>query len=173
MRCILLVGATLIFGVLPAFPQSASGFVYGAAGGELTRYSGHSSGDALLHLGGGGEYVTRSGIGIEADGGVLGVLFGGTRGTFSVGGSYHFRRKRMVDPFVTAGYSFFSQTGAYFLSVPTDQNVPHLNLFNAGGGMNLWFSRHVGARIEIRDHLNTVNGGTIQFPEFLLGLGLR
>jgi hypothetical protein len=39
--------------------------------------------------------------------------------------------------------------------------------------MNLWFSRHFGAKIEIRDHVHTGIGATTQYAEFMLGLGFR
>jgi hypothetical protein len=63
-------------------------------------------------------------------------------------GSYHFRRERLVDPFMTAGYSlFFNDTGSFFATA----SQPHLSLFNVGAGMNLWFSHHLGSKLEIRD----------------------
>jgi hypothetical protein len=87
-----------------------------------------------------------------------------------VDGSYHFRRQRRLDPFVNAGYSlFFSQTSGFFTQVA----LPHFSLVNFGGGTNLWFSRHLGARIQIRDHLHVESGVTVQFVEVMLGLGLR
>ena len=159
-----------MFSLLPAFAQGPSAFVYGAAGGEFILASGPTHGDGFIHLAGGGEYVTRSGIGVEADGGVLAEVFGASSGTLSVDGSYHFRQAHLVDPFVVAGYSlFFNQSGRLFTPV----NQPHLNLFNFGGGTNLWFSRHLGAKIEVRDHAYTNSGSTIHYAEFMLGLGFR
>src|ERR1700733_12603861 len=85
---------------IPAQAQT-QGFVYLGAGGGLPRAF---AGDPFVHLGGGAEYVTKRGLGIEADAGVMGLWFSAA-GTLSVDGSYHFRHQRSVDPFVTAGYS--------------------------------------------------------------------
>jgi hypothetical protein len=51
--------------------------------------------------------------------------------------------------------------------------LPSLNLFNFGGGVNLWFSRHVGAKIEARDHVHSDNGSAVHYTEFMLGLGFH
>jgi hypothetical protein len=89
----------------------------------------------------------------------MGELFGGTTGTFSLDGSYHFRRLRLVDPFVLAGYSlFFHRSSGNLFNFGTSTNIPSANLFNFGGGTNLWFSHHVGAKLEFRDHLHSENG---------------
>jgi hypothetical protein len=163
-------GAAAMFSFLPVFAQGPSAFVYGAAAGEFIVSSGPTHGDALIHIGGGGEYVTRSGIGVGADGGVLSSFFQGSGGTLSVDGSYHFRHAHLVDPFVVAGYSlFFNQSAEFF----TAAHQPNQNLFNFGGGTNLWFSRHLGAKIELRDHVYTNSGSTIHYAEFMLGLGFR
>ncbi|HEY4365045.1 MAG TPA: hypothetical protein VGN17_29040 [Bryobacteraceae bacterium] len=79
--------AVLLFAALPALAQSHA-YVYIAPG--LQSANGSTFGDALLHLGGGGEFVMKNGIGVGADGGVLGVIFGDTLGTVSVDGFYHF-----------------------------------------------------------------------------------
>ena len=47
--------------------------------------------------------------------GAIGLLLGGATGTLSLNGYYHFRHQRLVDPFVTAGYSlFFDRTATSF-----------------------------------------------------------
>jgi hypothetical protein len=58
---------------IPALTQPQV-FVYLAPGASLTRAF---AGDAFVHSGGGGEYVMKKGIGVGAEGGVIGVLFGG------------------------------------------------------------------------------------------------
>jgi hypothetical protein len=164
-------GVILLIASLPALAQSHA-FVYLAPGGQETGFPGNASGDVFAHFGGGGEYVTKSGIGIGADAGAMGFLFGGTFGTFSVDGSYHFRYQKLVDPFVFAGYSVFfdRNSGSLF---GTGTGLPSQNLFNFGGGTNLWFSRHVGAKIAFRDHLHSENGSTVHYGEFMLGLGFH
>jgi hypothetical protein len=39
--------------------------------------------------------------------------------------------------------------------------------------MNLWFSRHVGAKLQFRDHIHSDTGGTTHFAEFTMGLGFH
>jgi hypothetical protein len=145
-------------------------FVYLAPGGALTRAF---AGDLFVHFGGGGEYVMKNGIGLGADAGAIGLLFGGTTGTLSLTGSYHFRQQRLLDPFVAAGYSlFFNRTAANFLFPSPDVHKENLSLFNFGGGTNLWFSPHVGAKIELRDHVHS-GSGTVHYAEFMLGLAFH
>jgi hypothetical protein len=105
----------LLAASMPALGQSHV-FVYVAPGGALTR---EFAGDVFVHFGGGGEYVMKHGIGVGADAGAIGLLFGGTTGTLSLNGYYHFRRRRLVDPFATAGYSlFFDRTATSLSSAP-------------------------------------------------------
>jgi hypothetical protein len=154
---------------MPA-PAQSHAFVYVAPGGALTRAF---AGDVFVHFGGGGEYVMKNGIGVGADAGAIGLLFGGTTGTLSLNGYYHFRRQRLVDPFVTAGYSlFFDRTGDSFF-FGTETHLENLSLFNFGGGTNLWFSRHVGAKIALRDHVHSGSGSTVHYAEFMLGLAFH
>jgi hypothetical protein len=163
-------GAVFLIASVPALAQSHV-FAYLAAGGARTS-AGH--GDAIAHFGGGAEYVMKNGLGFGADAGVMGEIFGSTMGTFSLDGSYHFRRRRLVDPFVLAGYSlFFDRSPDSIFNFGNVPRPPSLNLFNFGGGTNLWFSRHVGAKIEFRDHLNSSNGSTVHYAEFMLGVGFH
>ena len=147
----------------------SQGFVYVAPGGALTRVF---AGDAFV-FGGRRRVVMKNGIGVGADAGVIGLLFTGTTGTLSLNGSYHFRRERLVDPFVTAGYSlFFDRTATSFV-FGTETHQENLSLFNFGGGTNLWFSRHVGAKLELRDHVHPGGGSTVHYMEFMLGLAFH
>jgi hypothetical protein len=166
------LGAAFLLTSFSALAQSHV-FAYVAAGGALTSSSG-IHGDALGHFGGGGEYVIKNGIGIGADAGAMGELFGSTFGTFSLDASYHFRRQKLVDPFVLAGYSlFFHRSPGGIFNFGPQPDLPSQNLFNFGGGVNLWFSRHVGAKIEARDHVNSQNGSAVHYTEFMLGLGFH
>ncbi len=165
-------GVALLIASIPALAQSHA-FVYVAPGGMAT-WSPSLHGDAFVHLGGGGEYVTKSGLGIGADAGAMGELFRGTGGTFSVDGSYHFRRQRLVDPFVLAGYSlFFHRSSVNLFNFVPNTGIPSANLFNFGGGTNLWFSRHAGAKLEFRDHLHSENGSIVHYAEFMMGVGFH
>lgn len=97
----------------------------------------------LLTVGGGGEGLLYRGLGVNAD---IGYQFvrgypGEGVGLASLNGCYHFVDRSdpaRLAPFVTAGYGIAFRTG-------------HLNLFNYGGGVNYWFHRHLGLRVEIRD----------------------
>jgi len=146
-------------------------FLYVAPGGALTRTF---AGDAFVHFGGGGEYVLKNGIGLGADAGAIGLLFTGTTGTFWLNGSYHFRHERLVYPFFSAGYSlFFHRTTAVNFLSSAELHEENLSLFNFGGGTNLWFSRHAGAKIELRDHVHSGSGSTVHYLEFMLGIAFH
>jgi hypothetical protein len=54
-----------------------------------------------------------------------------------------------LDPFVNAGYTRLQRGGG-------------ANGVNFGGGVNYWFKRHLGVRIEIRDHVMT-DIGSVHF----------
>jgi hypothetical protein len=167
-----IVCAAVLLNSAPVFGQGASAFVYIAPGAVLQKSGTQASGDGFVHVGGGGGYVFKNGIGIEADGGVISQLFEGTRGAVSIDGGYHFRLHKLVEPFVAGGYSsFFSKTYSPGFFSPV--TLPRLNLFNYGGGTNLWFARHVGARVELRDHVHSGDGVTTHYAEFVLGLGIR
>lgn len=130
-----------------AAAQSSNGYVFFAPGGATCC---HNT-SLTLQFGGGGEAVLAKGIGVGAEIGIVGTrqYFGDTAlGVFSPNGYYHFNRRReaRTDPFVTGGYSLLFRSG-------------HSNFANFGGGLNYWFHHRLGARLEIRDQLNTT--GTI------------
>lgn len=56
---------------------------------------------------------------------------------------------RKLDPFVTGGYSVLWSAG-------------HVNAGNFGGGLNYWFAKHFGLRVEARDHLRDA-GRLVQY----------
>ena len=72
-----------------------------------------------------------------------------------------FRRTGKVIPYVTAGYSML------FDSLDDSLN-DRLNAFNVGGGVNYWFARRAGLRLELRDHIHSVDG-----RRSLVGLPVR
>jgi len=58
----------------------------------------------------------------------------------SLNGTYHFLNRnapRKLVPFAVAGYAIAFRSG-------------YANLFDYGGGINFWFQRHLGLRVEVR-----------------------
>ncbi len=119
---------------------------------------------SALHIGAGGEGLLYKGLGL---GGEVGYL-APTRamsygiGIGSVDGSYHFLTGspgQRVVPFVTGGYSLAFRSGT-------------LNLANYGGGIHYWFSRHVGLRLEVRDHAY-LRGSAAHALGFRVGVAFR
>lgn len=149
-----LVLAATAASVATARAQGAYGYVFGAPG--AIQCCGES--EAILHVGGGGEFVTASGVGVGAEIGFLGAYdyFSDGLGVFSVNGSYHFGKGRLR-PFVTGGYSLFFREESE-------------NLWNVGGGVHYWFSDDLALRIEFRDHINSEYDETAHFWGVRFGL---
>jgi hypothetical protein len=147
----------LLAGVLGA--QPSNGYVFLAPGGVTCCHNTTMT----LQFGAGGEAVLWKGVGLGAEVGALGARQGfsdSVMGVFSPNGYYHFKHAKdtKVDPFVTAGYTLLFRSG-------------HANLANFGGGLTYWFNR-LGARLEVRDQLNTT--GTItHFWGVRFGLAFR
>src|SRR5207302_533729 len=101
--------------------------------------------------------------GVGAEAGVLTSVpsFEDTLGTFSANGYYHFLhgKQHKIDPFATAGYTLLFRDG-------------HLNLFNFGGGANFWLAKHVGARLELRDAVNS-QYSTVHYWGVRFGIAIR
>ena len=143
-----------------AFAQSTSAYVFGAPGGA----SGSGSTRATLQAGAGVELALPKGFGAGIEAGAISPFRSwgdDTLGFFSANGYYHFNKgnDRRIDPFVTAGYTNFFRDG-------------HLNLVNFGGGVNLWATRHLGGRLEVRDQVNS-RYDTVHYWNFRLGLAFR
>lgn len=156
MRTLFLMAAL----ALAAAAQHSNGYVFVAPGGATC--CGHTA--STLHFGFGGEGILGKGVGIGAELGGLGPTQNFTNnvlGVFSPNGYYHFIHGGTLkaDPFVTGGYTLLFRNG-------------HLNLFNFGGGMNYWFHRRLGARLEFRDHVYT-QGATLHYWGFRFGLSFR
>ena len=151
---------TFLASSLLALAQDSNGYLFAAPGGATSG----SYTTAMLHIGGGGEGVVGKGIGVGAEIGALGPMecFRCAVGVFSPNGYFHFRRTRgqKIDPFVTGGYTLFFREG-------------HGNLFNFGGGVNYWFSRRVGLRLELRDHVSTSYGSTEHYWGGRIGVAFR
>ncbi|MCU0248130.1 MAG: hypothetical protein MUC42_16300 [Bryobacter sp.] len=156
MRILILV--SLALAPLAALAQSSHGYVFAAPGG-ITAHSYTTSG---LQFGGGGTGIIKHGIGFNVELSSIGPTraLGESIGAFAVGGVYHFRRGDVkVDPFAGAGYTLLFRSG-------TGQ------AWNIGGGLNYWFSRHVGLRTEFRDHIWARDSG-VHYWGFRFGVSFR
>jgi hypothetical protein len=143
-----------------ASAQSTSAYVFGAPGGA----TGSARTQATLQAGAGFEVALPRGFGAGAEVGALSDLRSwgdSTVGVFAPTGYYHFvkGRAKRLDPFVDGGYTLFFRDG-------------HLNLFHFGGGVNIWATRHLGARFELRDQVATQDG-TVHYWGFRLGVAFR
>jgi hypothetical protein len=156
-----LITSTILAAALAgaAFGQSTNAYFFVAPGGV----TGSAKTEGALQLGAGGEIALPKSFGAGVEAGAISPFRSwgdATLGTFAVNGYYHFvHRDRRIHPFVTAGYTVFFRDG-------------HVNLFNFGGGANLWATRHLGARIELRDQVATYNG-TLHYWGVRLGLAFR
>lgn len=125
------------------------------------------------HVGGGGEVLLFRGIGVGGELGAMGTP-GEGEGVLSVGPSYHFLHafhKSKIDPFVQGGY-----TGTFAGDVPIEGGRGIL--FNFGGGMNYWFFKRLGLRLEFRDYVHHTSfypsgGATDQYWGVRIGLTVR
>jgi hypothetical protein len=149
--------ALLLCGVASA--QSQGYFFF--APGQL-RASGQSA--FAMDIGGGGKFVSKSGLGAGAELGVVGPkdnYADSVFALFSLNGYYDFKPSGNVVPFVTGGYSrsFGHGSGA--------------NWGNFGGGVNYWFAKKAGMLLEFRDHLHRTNGVTLQLWTARFGITFR
>ncbi|MDX2149696.1 MAG: hypothetical protein SFV54_03105 [Bryobacteraceae bacterium] len=144
------------------FAQYSHGYVFVAPGGSSFSTRSFGDTDATLHLGGGGEWVSRIGLGAGAELGYLAGTnsLGNGFGTASLTGSYHFLRRGKWDPFAAAGYTLGFRSGT-------------LNMFHFGGGTNYWFSRRAGLKLEFRDHVFSPGPANVHFWGFRFGATFR
>ncbi len=137
--------------------QHSNGYVVVGSGGATC--CGHTF--MTLNLGAGGEAILGKGVGAALEVGAVALrqaINDSALGVLSLNGYYHFVHAKdlKADPFVTGGYSLFIRQG-------------HVNLFNFGGGLNYWFHRRLGARLDVRDHVHT----PIHYWGFRVGLAFR
>ena len=158
MKCKLVL--ILIAGCSAALAQRTNGFVYAAPGAAVDSYDSVGT----LQVGGGGEYLIGKGIAAGAEVGALAPRqnWSGVVGMFSPGVSYHFvhNPRNKFDPYVIGGYSLMFRT-------------EHANLGNFGVGMNYWFHRRVGLRVEFRDHISANSGQAVHFWGIRFGASFR
>ena len=80
-------------------------------------------------------------------------------GLGSADASYHIfdtRSRRRIDPFAMGGYSLYFGERTAFQSG-----------YNFGGGVNLWFIKHVAARLEVREQAGIHYFGNAPFTHYL------
>ncbi len=128
--------------------RRGQGYVFFAPGGATS--SGYT--EAVMHVGGGVEGLLYKGLGIGAEIGYLYPTVSASSGVavVSLNGLYQFGSpgaKRKVVPFITGGWSMAIRDGM-------------VNGANVGGGLNYWFTRRMGLRLEFRDHFVPSDLGT-------------
>jgi hypothetical protein len=124
-----------------------------------------------VNTGFGGEVFVYKGLGVGAEAGYLAPdwSFSGNNGVgvVSLDGSYHFlgeKNRRKIEPFLVGGYSLY-----YGDRTSTESG------FNFGGGINWWFCRHAGLRLELReqDHIHYFHSQFTRIVAFRVGLSFR
>jgi len=149
-----------------AQPSGNYGYVFGGPvavpRSAFTRWDG-----TFVHVGGGGEGRLTNKFGL---GGELGVLKpvtnrdAVTTGLASVTPAYHFipgDSNRKIDPFVDGGLSLLFGRGSGAA-------------IHYGGGLNYWFRRRIGLRLEFRHHFWSPEAGeTINLVGFRVGIVFR
>ncbi len=149
---------TILLGLFTAIAAMAQTHGYLLAAPGIAHADNQTLG--LIHLGVGGEYVFKNTVGAGAEVGFLGRTDLGALGTLSLNGYYHFKRNGAWAPFATAGYSNFFEL---FQSV---------NLANIGGGVNYWYSDHLGIKLEFRDHFAS-GTRSANYAEFRFGFNFK
>lgn len=158
MRKLIFAISLLIISGMAASAQS-HGYVLIAPGG----LSGSGYTNGVYHIGVGADAVFWRGLGFSPE---VGYVTGTTSnfqdgfGLGSLNGTYHFARRNRLDPFVTGGYSIIFRSG-------------HVNLANFGGGVNWWFLKRLGLKLEFRDHVDVQNGGNFHLWQGRFGLTFR
>ena len=123
-----------------------------------------------VNAGFGGDVLIRNGLGVGFEAGYAGQdwSFGANGlGVGSINATYHFfgnKTSRRVDPFATGGYSL------YFGDRTAFQNG-----FNLGGGVNVWWVKHVALRLEVldQDNIKYFHSQFTRFAAFRVGMTFR
>ncbi len=142
---LLAAGMLLFVSTATSFAQKSNGYLVGAPGFA----SGFGGNVSTFRVAVGGEGYIGKGFGVGAEIGGLSPVQEPSAGfgLLSANAYYHLRAGRSStkwDPFLTAGYS---------LAMGGDGSA---NMFNFGGGVTYWVKRHLGIRLEVRDHVGTV-----------------
>jgi hypothetical protein len=146
------------FGILP--PATAA--VSASTSGSNTAYAGGLG--VVLRLSHEGGLAQHFGAGIDLSA-ILpgkGQVGSATAGSLALNGYYHPLTYTTFDPFVTSGYSALFRDFA-------------ANGFNAGGGVNCWFSENWGLVVEIRQLIFNSSPAlpARHYTEFRVGLAHR
>jgi hypothetical protein len=150
--------ACLLAGASAIMLAQSHGYLSFGPGGATS--DGHTSG--AMYMGGGGELISRIGLGGGAEVGYTTPWrsFRSGIGIASANGSFHFNRSGSVVPFVTGGYTLFFRSG-------------HANGFNAGAGVNWWLSHRIGLKVEVRDHVGLGRFNDVQLWAVRAGITFR
>jgi len=107
----------------------------------------------------GGEVYVFKGLGIGAEVGVAGLDIRGNRnkmtGVGSADLSYHFFPKKIrgnAAPFVAGGYTVFFGHNTHTGTGLWGHKPLMTQGFNVGGGIDVFASKHVGVRFDVRYH---------------------
>jgi hypothetical protein len=161
-----LIGSILVLVSLPlvAAAQGSDyskghGYFYVAPG---VRGGADQPGEALVQIGGGAEAFFTRNLGLGFD--VGGLRWFEQDWFYAISPNFvvRFRAKNdenRVEPFLTGGGTVFT-------------GVIYENGLNLGGGVNYWFSRHVGLRLEARDSFELAQDAR-HFVAFRIGLTFR
>ena len=140
-------------------PARAQVLGYGLAGGG--GYTGWFGGGFGWHAAGGGEVLARGIAGGAAELGVFGNANGGLW-LASVNGVAHLPRiGNGPSAYLTGGYSRFSNGEGSFTAI------------NFGVGADFWSARHVGTRVECRDHLRRDFRGNVHYFSIRAGVAFK
>jgi hypothetical protein len=125
-------------------PKLGHAYVF-VAPGVATTFSCRSCTAGTIHFGGGGEGTFYKGLGVGAEIGYLGAMGSMNEGIglASLNGIYIFRSRShpKLDPFLTGGGTLAFAGGGLFGGL------------NFGGGVQYWFRKRIGLRVEFRDHI--------------------
>jgi hypothetical protein len=136
--CVVVILPLLALGQEEDQASQGIGYAFVAPGAIVSE--GSSSG--LLHFGGGAEGRLYKGLGFAAEIGYLAPFreLNQGVGVFSLDGIYRFHKsKSKIEPFLAGGYSVFFRRGTAHGA-------------NLGGGIDYWFLKKLGLRLEFRDY---------------------
>jgi hypothetical protein len=173
MKKTILTFLALLCSCLAAPAQQSGSFAYVFGGPLIVPKSAYTrwNGD-FIHVGGGGEARFTDSFGLGAEVGVLAPVTNQdvaiTTGVVSFTPTYHFeprKTSRKTDPFLDGGLSLIVGIGT---------GGGGAAAFHYGGGVNYWFHRHMGLRLEFRHHVWFPEGGeSINLVGFRVGVTFR